>query len=273
MYAPYNIYTEVSIRSLGERVSKCSAGGNIDIFKYRNTISRNTVAFVECTDLSNHLRSTAGVSREKYRRASRGIGVSLAIPTRDFWAVSTREWLTPSSSSSSFLSGAPLATGEPCKCLSRREETRAESIGEARREVRARRHAPQERERKRGAAGNSTVSVKSWRPRRATPGTGGRRVHAAEADRLLRRGSPGNGPRESSSRDKLDDWDGYARFVIAWNNTSGKIAREKEEKKIEITGGCVARRTTVMPPPSTRTSHVVHWLPSDLITGERTVSF
>ncbi|EGI68405.1 Rab GTPase-activating protein 1 [Acromyrmex echinatior] len=51
---------------------------------------------------------------ERYRHAPRGfgVGISVAIPTRDFWAVDIREWLTRLSSSS-FLSGAPLATGEP----------------------------------------------------------------------------------------------------------------------------------------------------------------
>lgn len=114
----------------------------------------------------------------------------VAIPTRDFWAVGIREWLT--SPSLSFLSDVPLATGKPCKCLSRRGETRAVSIGEARREIRARRRDV--RGQRAAADGVESKAAKIY------AGIG------REED--LRRGG-------RSSRDKLGERDRHAKSVTA----------------------------------------------------------
>ncbi|TGZ49573.1 hypothetical protein DBV15_02011 [Temnothorax longispinosus] len=180
---------------------------DIDTFKSRSTVNRNTVVLVVSSIpiyLSIREITARCIERKVSTRFSRGIGESVARPERLLGR------------------GYVLANGRPHRrrrrfCQARRSlreshvnvrraarkpVRRVESIGEARREVRARRHAPERNARlvkKRGAAGDcgefdGVSSVESER-----------RIHAAEDDR--RREWLENGPQESSSypRDKLSD--------------------------------------------------------------------
>jgi len=180
MYVPYYIYsTEVSIRYASEYrrcpESEISIPQSIGIQWWLSSSRYSD----DIPPINSALYQFVATSKGRYRRASCGIGVSWrSLPDSRPWVLANGR----PRRRCHFRQACRSLTGEPCKCPSRRGETRAEGIGEARREVRARRHAPEGRERRRGAAESSTVSSR-W-PQGSTPGSRGRRIHPTEGNPL-----------------------------------------------------------------------------------------